>query len=103
MKKLNCWEITHCGREPGGNRTDDRSVCPAAVDVSSNGINGGENGGRICWVVAGTFCRGKIQGEFALETVSCMTCDVFKQISAEENVETFILLHSGESYSTILR
>ena len=70
MKKLNCWEIKKCGREVGGNRTDDIGACPAASDISSNSINSGKNAGRICWAVAGTFCGGRVQGDFALKTVS---------------------------------
>ena len=100
MKKLNCWEINDCGREPGGFAAGYLGVCPAAQDKSSDGINNGKNGGRICWAVAGTFCRGRIRGRFALETISCVICDVFKQIMSEEHIETFILLKSRHHHST---
>jgi len=39
-------------------------VCPAVVDTSSNGLNGGKNGGRMCWAITGTFCGGQVQGSF---------------------------------------
>lgn len=98
MKKLNCWEIYKCGREPGGDKVDDMGVCPACIDESCNGINNGENAGRICWAVAGTFCGGKVQGDFALKSISCMSCKVFKQVKLEEGEEDFILLKPGQVY-----
>jgi hypothetical protein len=87
MSKLNCWEMNKCGREPGGSKAGELGVCPAASDTSSNGINSGKNGGRICWVIAGTFCGGNVQGTFAKKHVSCMSCEVFKQIKSEEGSE----------------
>ncbi len=98
MKKLNCWEMKKCGREEGGGNTKKDGVCPAALDSSCNGINNGKNAGRICWALAGTFCGGKVQGNFAQKQVSCMTCEVFKQIKAEEGVENFTLLKYGQVY-----
>ena len=85
MSKKNCWELKNCGRETGGAKTADLGVCPAAADTSSNGVNNGKNGGRICWAVAGTFCGGKVQGDFAQKSVSCMSCEVFKQVKVEES------------------
>ena len=99
MRKLNCWEIKKCGREPGGEKTDDLGICPAAGDESSNGLNGGYNAGRICWAVAGTFCGGKVQGDFAKKLVSCTTCEVFKRVKEEEGIEPFILLKPKQAYS----
>ncbi len=84
MLKRNCWEIMHCGREQGGANTADFGVCPAATDTSGNGMNEGINGGRICWAIAGTFCRDRVQGTYAQKAAACMNCDVFKQIKEEE-------------------
>ena len=98
MNRLNCWEIKKCGREVGGNMADDLGVCPAASDSSSNSINGGKNASRICWAVAGTFCGGKVQGDFAQKTVSCITCEVFKRIKEEEGIEKFVLLKESQPY-----
>ncbi|GBE03561.1 hypothetical protein BMS3Abin09_00478 [bacterium BMS3Abin09] len=98
MKKINCWEIKKCCREKGGDRTDDLGVCPAASYNSSNGINNGKYAGRICWAIAGTFCGGKVQGDFAQKTVSCMTCEVFKRVKEEEGIENFTLLIAGKPY-----
>ncbi len=96
MKK-NCWEIKKCGREPGGEQTEEFGICPAATDESSDGVNSGKDGGRICWAVAGTFCGGKVQGSFAQKQVSCMACEVFKRVKNEEDTE-FVLLKSAKCY-----
>jgi hypothetical protein len=99
MSKLNCWEIKKCGRELGGNKSKELGICPAAEATSCNGINNGNNAGRICWAIAGTFCGEKIQGDFAQKSVSCMSCEVFKQIKNEEGPEDFTLLKPGQVYS----
>ncbi len=97
MTKINCWEIKKCGREPGGSRSAELGVCPAASDTSSHGLNSGKNGGRICWAIAGTFCGGKVQGDFAQKQVSCMSCEVFRQVKREEESE-FSLMKKGQAY-----
>ena len=91
MSKSNCWEMKNCGRQPGGEKTGDLGICPAASDSTVDGVNNGNNGGRICWAIAGTFCGGKVQGDFAQKSVSCMSCEVFKKIKSEEGVENFVL------------
>jgi len=100
MSKQNCWEVKKCGREPGGSKSTEMGVCPAATNTDSNGVNSGKNGGRICWAVAGTFCGGKVQGDFAQKSVSCMSCEVFKMIKKEEGPEGFVLMKPGQRYST---
>ncbi len=103
MEKKNCWEIKKCGREPGGEKAGELGICPAASDASCNGLNNGTNAGRICWAIAGTFCGGKVQGDFAMKSVSCMTCEVFKLIKSEEGVGNFSLLKSGQIYQAAAR
>ena len=98
MSKLNCWEIKKCGRQAGGKKTGDFGICPAASDSTVDGVNSGKNGGRICWAIAGTFCGGKVQGDFAQKSVSCMSCEVFKNIKSEEGLENFVLLKPGQVY-----
>lgn len=73
-----------CSREPGGIKTDELGVCPAAADTSYEGINSGARGGRICWAVAGTFCEGEIQGTFAEKRDSCIGCRFYKKVQKEE-------------------
>ena len=103
MGKMNCWEMKKCGREPGGARSKEFGVCPAAEDNTSDGLNSGKNGGRICWAVAGTFCGGKVQGDFAQKQVSCMACEVFKLIKTEEGREDFALLRGAQRYKTVTK
>jgi hypothetical protein len=100
MSKQNCWEIKKCGREPGGAKSVEMGVCPAATSTETNGVNSGKNGGRICWAVAGTFCGGKVQGDFAQKSVSCMSCEVFKAVKKDEGVEGFVLMKPGQKYAT---
>ncbi len=82
-KPLNCWEFKECGREPGGVNAA-AEACPAATEKSLDGIHRGDNAGRCCWTVAGTFCRGRIQGESAGKIDSCENCDFFRQVVADE-------------------
>jgi len=81
---MNCWEYNRCGREPGGEKAGMLGLCPAAEDVSYDGINSGSNGGRFCWAVAGTYCNGDSQGTFAEKRDSCLTCDFFRLVSRQE-------------------
>ncbi len=84
MAKINCWEFTKCGREPGGVKASELGVCPAFNQVKTDGIHGGKNGGRSCWVIAGTFCGGNVQGSYACKLANCMNCDFYKLVSREE-------------------
>lgn len=82
--KVNCWEHKGCGREPGGARAHDLGICPATVEGRLNGIHGGKNGGRCCWVLAGTLCKGEVQGTFAQKYKNCEICDFYKLVKDEE-------------------
>lgn len=83
MMKTNCWQHKKCGREPGGAKVQEFGVCPASTVTSVNGIHEGTNGGRCCWVVAGTFCGGKVQGTFSAKLANCMDCDFYKLVVRE--------------------
>lgn len=89
MSKVNCWEFKQCGREPGGTHSKDIGVCPAAVEEGLNGVHGGKNAGRSCWVVAGTLCGGAIQGTFAKKLLNCLDCDFFRLVEKEEGQKFF--------------
>ncbi len=82
--KQNCWEYKKCRREPGGAKAEELGICPAASDISYDGINNGKNGGRICWAVAGTFCHGNVQGTFTEKRESCTKCKFFKLVREDE-------------------
>lgn len=84
MAKANCWEVKSCGRQPGGPKEKELGVCPAAVNFSNNGVNGGKSAGRFCWKVAGTLCGGKVQGSVAAKMMNCTACAFFQTVRAEE-------------------
>ncbi len=64
-----CWDYILCGREKGGKNAHELGVCPAYLQKDSE---------EYCWEIAGTFCKGKIQGTQAQKKQSCMTCDYLK-------------------------
>lgn len=73
-----------CGREPEGANVEQLGVCPAATDRRLDGIHGGMNSGRACWVIAGTFCNREVQGTFAVKYRNCASCLFFRQVLFEE-------------------
>jgi hypothetical protein len=78
--KINCWDFMNCGK----GRDAGDGVCPAAKEARLDGIHGGKNAGRACWVVAGTFCDGEVQGTFAKKCVNCTECDFYKAVQEDE-------------------
>lgn len=90
---VNCWESMKCGREPGGARATELGVCAATTDERGTGVNGGMAGGRICWCIAGTFCRGQIQGSFALKFENCLMCPFFQQVEREQE-RSFVMRYA---------
>lgn len=89
-QKLNCWEFKKCGREPGGLKVKELGECPAASGRSANGLNGGANGGRLCWALTGTLCGGKVQGTFAQKLANCLECEFYKLVRKEEGAGLII-------------
>ena len=83
-KKQNCWEVKQCGRQPGGLNAKELGVCPATTEARLDGVHGGKNAGRSCWVIAGTLCRGKVQGTFAQKFRDCEKCEFYQQVKKEE-------------------
>lgn len=83
-RKLNCWEFKNCGRGPDVAQSG-RKICPAALEIRLNGIHGGENSGRACWVVAGTFCGGTAQGDFVKKYHACKRCDFYNKVLEQED------------------
>jgi len=68
LVKTPCWEFMRCGRN-GVNALK----CPAYP-----------NFGRVCWVVAGTFCEGKVQGAFAQKYEDCKKCEFYRNAMSED-------------------
>lgn len=83
MKK-NCWEVKKCGRQPGGEKVAELGVCPATTETRLDGVHEGRNAGRACWVVAGTLCKGEVQGSFARKFDNCEKCDFYLSVQKEE-------------------
>jgi hypothetical protein len=79
VKKQNCWEFKQCGRGP-----DRKNDCAVAKEHMFNGLHGGMNAGRACWVVAGTGGGGPATGTFAIVSRDCLRCDFFKQVEIDE-------------------
>lgn len=99
--KQNCWEYTNCGREPYGRNVKEFGVCPAATETKLHGVHDGVNGGRCCWVVAGTLCHGKKQGAFAHKYNGCKDCGFYQSVQYENfdnfQVSSFLLKRLRES------
>ncbi len=93
MKK-NCWEHKNCGRQPGGAKTSELGVCPAATEEALDGSHGGKNAGRACWVVAGSLCGGKIQGTYAKKLLNCWRCEFMNKVKQEEEPSMFGFSHT---------
>lgn len=92
---MNCWEYMDCGRELGGAKVSELGVCPAALDEDVDGLNNGQNGGRFCWAIAGTFCGDRVQGTAAEKQTSCFRCDFFQLVKKEEGSDNFLMTIPG--------
>lgn len=87
--KKNCWEFKECGQERIG-RNNSRVKCPVPEMTFSNGLNSGENAGRICWLIAHTMCKGEGETTFEEMIKICSECDFYKLVKEEEG-EEFVL------------
>ena len=94
--KLNCWEVLECGREPGGHNAEKLGDCPAAIPGEFDGINDGESRGRFCWAIAGTLCKGEVQGTYALKLKECLRCDFLNRVHKEEGRDFILTLKNTE-------
>lgn len=68
LAKAPCWTFMQCKRD-----INSEMKCPAYPHF-----------GRVCWVVAGTFCEGKVQGTFAQKYENCTKCDFYKKATKNE-------------------
>lgn len=78
MTSLNCWEYMACGRQPGGTQAAALGVCQAATLSLADGVNGGVNGGRVCWAVSGTIGGGSGQCQHLEKVSDCCRCDFLR-------------------------
>jgi hypothetical protein len=84
--KKNCWEFKGCGQERRG-RDNSHVKCPVPETITSNGVNGGKNAGRICWLIAHTMCKGETETTFEEMMKICGECDFYKLVKEEEGKE----------------
>jgi len=73
-----------CGRGPKGAKAKRLGVCPASRERRLDRVHGGINSGRACWLVAGTYCGGTVQGSYARKLLACKRCDFYKKVHGEE-------------------
>ena len=85
-KKVNCWEYMKCGREPKGEKVKELGVCPAATYTAVNGLNGGINGGRMCWAIAGIYSFGRVTASFPQKKCLCYDCEFHRKVLSEEGI-----------------
>lgn len=83
--KRNCWDFCGCGKQGDGNHGEEPGICPAFLETKLNGIHGGKNGGRACWMVAGTKCGSRIKRIFVPKFIVCKICDFRKTVIHEES------------------
>ncbi|MDH4321753.1 MAG: ATP-binding protein [Desulfobulbaceae bacterium] len=73
-----------CGQGPGQEKSQCHGVCPAASEEKLDGVNGGVNGGRACWMVAGTNCASRMGDNADFKSSACYNCRFFQQVRREE-------------------
>lgn len=71
--RIKCWEFHKCGVENAEGAASMR--CPAYP-----------NYGRICWVIAGTFCGQKVSGAIAQKLGDCKKCEFYKKVAVEKDL-----------------
>ncbi|MBF0568098.1 MAG: hypothetical protein HQK95_04445 [Nitrospirae bacterium] len=91
--KLNCWEFTNCGREPGGVNVEALGLCPVTVATSFDGLHGGKNAGRACWAVP--FACGDPDGKMSVASKirKCTKCEFHHLVIKEEEKYQSALKH----------
>ena len=87
MAKTNCWEFKRCGRQPGGAHVVELGVCPAATVQDAHGIHDGQNGGRACWAIVGTLCKGQVQDSLVAKMHHCVGCDFRSEVESDTGAD----------------
>jgi hypothetical protein len=90
IMKVNCWEFQTCDKHAAGEQGNHIVVCPVFKETKLNGIHGGENGGRACWIVPGTLCGGRIKRSLIPKFMACNLCDFKKAVLKEERSDCVV-------------
>ena len=77
-EKLNCWDVKKCCKEADG-KGNGNNICPVKKEFIANGLNGGINGGRICWVIMENHCKQKADR-------FCFQCEFHYQVMNQEGL-----------------
>ncbi len=72
-KKIKCWEFNKCGVQKAEGAAEMR--CAAYP-----------NYGRICWVVAGTFCGTRVSGAIAQKLGDCKKCKFYQGVVVRKDL-----------------
>lgn len=86
MNKHNCWDFMKCGRGPEGDKVDESGLCPAAAETAADGLNGGINGGRICWVIGENGCKDMTMFPDLKPEDCCFQCEFRFKVKNEEGL-----------------
>lgn len=86
MNRLNCWEWSQCGHEPGGANAA-KGVCPAALERRTDGVNSGAQAGRCCWAISDTSCTENLK----FKLCKCLQCEFMAKVQDEEGID-FVLM-----------
>ena len=93
ISKLNCWQFMGCRKQikkdPSSCSTN-TCPCPASIERSFDGVHGGKNAGRICWLVLQTQCYGSVQKTYEQKYQICPGCDFYRLVIDEEGTNSLI-------------
>lgn len=67
-----------------------KPICPAAIETRLNGVHGGTNAGRSCWVIDGTLCNGKKQRRYDKKEKMCQSCDFYQAVLDDEGTDIIL-------------
>lgn len=71
-----CWEVKHC----------------KSVDCPSYGRKHVR-----CWLIAGTYCRGEVQGHFAQKLGDCAKCEIYQSSISRDPINEI-----GENFNSLM-
>ena len=75
-----------CGKRPGAKTAGEPGFCPVAAEAGANSLNGGFNGGRICWIIAEDCCGHEIKCSDLHQKDSCFSCEFRYKVTQEEGL-----------------
>jgi hypothetical protein len=74
-EKLNCWDLKKCCKETDNSN----NIFQVKKELNADGLNGGINGGRVCWIIMESHCKQKAQN-------ACFQCEFHYKVMAEEGL-----------------